>query len=65
MSTATTAYADTEAEYNKAVEQIPVPFERVEKALEKQGSGPFFQVGLEVYRAGESCRGVIPIAATL
>ena len=37
-----TAYADTEADYNKAVEQIPVPFERVEKALEKQASGPFF-----------------------
>jgi glutathione S-transferase len=36
-----TAYADTEADYNKAVEQIPVPFERVETALE-QGSGPFF-----------------------
>ena len=36
------AYADTEAEYNKAAEQIPVPFERLEKALEKQGSGPFF-----------------------
>ena len=37
-----TAYADTEADYNKAIEQIPVPFERVERALEKQGSGPFF-----------------------
>jgi len=37
-----TAYADTEADYNKAAEQIPLPFERVEKALEKQGSGPFF-----------------------
>ena len=37
-----TAYADTEADYNKAVEQIPVPFDRVEKALEKQGSGSFF-----------------------
>src|SRR5246500_5095722 len=37
-----TAYADTEADYNKAIEQISVPFERVEKALEKQGSGPFF-----------------------
>jgi glutathione S-transferase len=37
-----TAYADTEAEYNKAAEQIPVPFERLEKALEKQGSSPFF-----------------------
>ena len=36
------AYADTEAEYKKAVEEIPVPFERLEKALEKQGSGPFF-----------------------
>jgi glutathione S-transferase len=30
------------AEYNKAAEQIPVPFERLEKALERQGSGPFF-----------------------
>ena len=37
-----TAYADTEAEYNKAAEQIPVPFARLENALEKQGSGPFF-----------------------
>src|SRR5215471_11452785 len=36
------AYADTEADYNKAAEQIPVPFERLEKALEKQGSGPYF-----------------------
>ena len=37
-----TAYADTEADYNKAAEKIPVPFERLEKALAKQGSGPFF-----------------------
>jgi glutathione S-transferase len=37
-----TAYADTEADYNKAAAEIPVPFERLEKALEKQGSGPFF-----------------------
>jgi glutathione S-transferase len=37
-----TAYADSEADYNKAAEQIPVPFARLEKALEKQGSGPFF-----------------------
>ena len=37
-----TAYADTEAEYNKAAEGIPVSFERLEKALEKQNSGPFF-----------------------
>jgi glutathione S-transferase len=37
-----TAYADTEAEYDKAAAKIPVPFERLEKALEKQASGPFF-----------------------
>jgi glutathione S-transferase len=37
-----TAYADTEADYDKATAEIPVPFERLEKALEKQGSGPFF-----------------------
>jgi glutathione S-transferase len=37
-----TAYADTEADYNKAAEKIPVPFERLERALEKQGNGPLF-----------------------
>ena len=37
-----TAYADTEADYNKAAEKIPVPFDRLEKALEKQHNGPFF-----------------------
>jgi glutathione S-transferase len=37
-----TAYADTEADYRKAAEKIPVPFERIEKTLEKQGSGPYF-----------------------
>ena len=37
-----TAYADTEADYNKAADQIPAPFERLEKALERQGSVPFF-----------------------
>ena len=37
-----TAYADTEEDYNKAAAGIPVPFERLEKALEKQGKGPFF-----------------------
>lgn len=37
-----TAYADTEADYDKAASGIPVPFERLEKALEKQGGGPFF-----------------------
>ena len=36
------AYADSEADYAKAAAQIPVPFERLEKALEKQGSDPFF-----------------------
>jgi glutathione S-transferase len=37
-----TAYADTEADYDKAAAQIPVPFERLERALERQGDGPFF-----------------------
>jgi glutathione S-transferase len=37
-----TAYADTEADYDKAAAGIPVSFERLEKALEKQGRGPFF-----------------------
>ena len=37
-----TAYADTESDYRKAVENISEPFERLETALEKQGSGPFF-----------------------
>src|SRR6201987_1027109 len=36
------AYAATEAEYDKAVAKIPEAFDRLEKALEKQGSGPFF-----------------------
>jgi glutathione S-transferase len=36
------AYADNEADYNKAVAKIPVAFERLERALEKQGSGPLF-----------------------
>jgi glutathione S-transferase len=37
-----TAYADSEADYHKAAARIPGPFERLERALEKQGSGPFF-----------------------
>jgi glutathione S-transferase len=37
-----TAYADSEAEYHKAAAKIPGPFERLERALEKQGNGPFF-----------------------
>src|SRR5437588_10078119 len=38
-----TAYADTEANYHRAAEKIPVPFERLERALEKQRSGPFLK----------------------
>lgn len=36
------AYADTEADYIAALAKIPEPFERLERALEKQGSGPYF-----------------------
>ena len=36
------AYAATEADYKKAVEQIPTAFERLEKALVAQGNGPLF-----------------------
>jgi glutathione S-transferase len=36
------AYAPTEEAYKKALEQAPVAFERLERALEKQGNGPFF-----------------------
>jgi glutathione S-transferase len=36
------AYADTQADYDKATARIPEPFERLEKALEKQNGGPFF-----------------------
>src|SRR5579884_1679311 len=37
-----TAYADSEAEYNDAAAKIPAVFERLEKALERQGGGPYF-----------------------
>jgi glutathione S-transferase len=37
-----TAYADSEADYNKAAAGIPAAFERLDQALTKQGSGPFF-----------------------
>jgi glutathione S-transferase len=37
-----TAYADTQADYDEAAARIPLPFERLERALEKQGRGPFF-----------------------
>jgi glutathione S-transferase len=36
------AYSVSEADYNKSVEQIPAAFARLEEALTKQGSGPFF-----------------------
>src|SRR5215470_3149843 len=36
------AYADSEAEYGKAAAQVPTAFEKLEKALAGQGSGPFF-----------------------
>ena len=36
------AYAKDQAAYDAAIAKIPDPFERLEKALEKQGSGPFF-----------------------
>ncbi|HTV87877.1 MAG TPA: glutathione S-transferase family protein [Stellaceae bacterium] len=36
------AYSTTEEAYKKALEQTPVAFERLEKALVAQGSGPFF-----------------------
>src|SRR3954471_2364143 len=36
------AYAETEGDYAKAIEKIPVAFAKLEGALEKQGAGPFF-----------------------
>jgi glutathione S-transferase len=36
------AYAEAEADYKKALEKIDTPFERLERALETQGAGPFF-----------------------
>jgi glutathione S-transferase len=36
------AYADTEADYNEAAAQVPAVFGKLEKALERQGGGPFF-----------------------
>ena len=36
------AYSDSEADYTKAIAKIPVAFDRLEKALEKQGAGPLF-----------------------
>jgi len=39
------AYAQTEEAYKKALEAAPVAFERLEKALEANGSGPYFNGG--------------------
>jgi glutathione S-transferase len=36
------AYAKDQAAYDAAIGKIPDTFDRIEKALEKQGSGPFF-----------------------
>ncbi len=35
-------YAMNEEGYKKAVAEVPVAFDRLEKALDKQGSGPYF-----------------------
>jgi glutathione S-transferase len=37
-----TGYADGEASYQASAEKIPAAFERLERALEKQGAGPYF-----------------------
>jgi len=36
------AYTGSEAEFDKAAAQIPAAFEKLEKAIERQGGGPFF-----------------------
>ena len=36
------AYADSEGDFDKAAAQIPAVFAKIEAALERQGSGPFF-----------------------
>ncbi len=36
------AYADDEADYKEAIGENSGAFERLERALEKQGAGPFF-----------------------
>jgi len=36
------AYSVSEADYTKSIEQIPAAFARLEEALTKQNSGPFF-----------------------
>jgi glutathione S-transferase len=41
-SVTATGYAEDEAAYKAAAEKIPVAFERLERALDKQGAGPLF-----------------------
>jgi glutathione S-transferase len=41
-SVTATGYADDEASYKASAEKIPGTFERLERALEKQDTGPFF-----------------------
>ncbi|MFO1056525.1 MAG: glutathione S-transferase family protein [Dongiaceae bacterium] len=36
------AYAKTEAEYEAAAARVPLPLQRLEQAIERQGGGPFF-----------------------
>src|SRR4029077_5182520 len=36
------AYVDNEKDFNKAAAEVSVPFKKLEQALERQGSGPFF-----------------------
>lgn len=47
------AYVDSEAEFSKAAAQVPAVFEKLERALERQGSGPFFNgAGYSLVDAG-------------
>jgi glutathione S-transferase len=55
-----TAYADTEADFEKAAARIPLPFERLETALEKQGAGPFFNAWAEALIARPSTHSFPP-----
>jgi glutathione S-transferase len=41
-SVTATGYADDEAAYQASAEKIPVAFARLERALEKQNAGPYF-----------------------
>jgi glutathione S-transferase len=40
--TSSHAYADSEADFNKAAAAVPAAFEKLEKALGQQGANPFF-----------------------